>query len=430
MADGTDLELRNQVMYSVFVRNHTEEGTFRALERDLDRIRDLGVDILWLMPVCPIGAQARKGSRGSPYAIRDYRTVNPELGSPDDFRKLVDAVHAHGMRCIIDIVYNHTSPDSVLAASHPEWFYHRPDGSLGNRIGEWTDIVDLDYSRRELWDYQIETLKQWASLVDGFRCDVAPLVPLDFWLEARKQVEKIRPGCLWLSESVEPEFILWNRANGIGCLSDSELYRAFDMTYDYDIFGTFQKYLKGEVSLTAYADAVNRQESVYPDNYVKLRFLENHDRDRIASLVPDPAALVNWTAFLYFQKGITLLYGGQEYACTGRPDLFERDPFPRDTGTDLTPLMRDLYRIRKDPLFRDSSYEVRAEAEDILVAQHSRNGRRMLGVFCVGGRPGKVRTGLSDGTYENLIGSNPVEVRDGKVYADNAPIILEAEKRA
>lgn len=122
MAVNTDLSLRRQVIYSVFVRGHTKEGTFRALEGDLDRLKALGADILWLMPIHPIGEEGRKGTIGSPYAIRDYRAVNPDMGTVDDLRHLVDAIHDRGMKCIIDVVYNHTSPDSVLAETHPEFF--------------------------------------------------------------------------------------------------------------------------------------------------------------------------------------------------------------------------------------------------------------------------------------------------------------------
>ena len=195
MAVDTKKSLRNQVLYSIYVRNYSKEGTFDAVQADLDRIKALGTDIIWLLPIHPTGEKNRKGSLGSPYAIRDYRAVNPEFGTLDDFRHLVDAIHARGMKCIIDVVYNHTSPDSWLAENHPEWFYHKPDGSLGNRFGDWWDVADLDYSHPELWDYQIETLKTWARLVDGFRCDVAPLVPLEFWKRARAEVATVRPGC-------------------------------------------------------------------------------------------------------------------------------------------------------------------------------------------------------------------------------------------
>ncbi len=150
MAVSTQKTLRNQVMYQVFVRNFSDEGTFAAVQSRLDEIKALGTDIIWFMPIHPIGRQARKGTLGSPYAISDYREVNPEFGSMSDFKSLVGAIHGKGMKCIIDVVYNHTSPDSVLSQKHPEWFYHRSDGSFGNRVGDWTDIIDLDYSNREL----------------------------------------------------------------------------------------------------------------------------------------------------------------------------------------------------------------------------------------------------------------------------------------
>ena len=163
MAKNTIKKYRNQVMYSIYVRNHSNEGTFEAVRQDLQRIKSLGVDIIWLMPIHPIGAESHKGTLGCPYAISDYRAVNPEYGSLEDFQRLVEDIHRFDMKCIIDVVYNHTSPDSWLAQNHPDWFYHKGDGSPGNRIGEWPDVVDLDYSHSELWDYQIETLKYWAS---------------------------------------------------------------------------------------------------------------------------------------------------------------------------------------------------------------------------------------------------------------------------
>ena len=128
---------------------------------------------------------------GCPYANRDYRTVNPEYGTLEDFLHLVDAIHDNGMKCIIDVVYNHTSPDSTLVHRHPEYFYRRPDGKRGNKVGDWTDVVDLDYDVPGLWDYQIESLCYWAQYVDGFRCDVASTVPVAFWKKARQAVERV-----------------------------------------------------------------------------------------------------------------------------------------------------------------------------------------------------------------------------------------------
>lgn len=424
MAKHTSKNLRNQVLYSVFVRNHTEEGTFEGVRADLDRIRNLGVDIIWLMPIHPLGQKARKGSLGSPYAIRDYRAINPEFGTLEDFRRLVEDIHAHGMKCIIDVVYNHTSPDSWLSDNHPEWFYHKPDGSFGNRVGEWTDIIDLDYSAPGLWDYQIETLKMWAEIVDGFRCDVAPLVPLDFWLKAREEVETVRPGCIWLAESVEPEFILLNRARGMAAHSDGELYQAFDICYDYDIYDSYRDAAVGKLPLPEYAAAINRQEGMYPDNYIKLRGLENHDRPRAAQLFPEDKSLRNWTAFSHFQKGLAMIYGGQEVCADHTPSLFDKDTVHWNTGRDLSDLLRRLSGIRRDALFTDSSYTVRALPGDVVVAAHRKADRLMIGIFSLRGAEETVTVPVPDGCYENLLSGSPVEVRNGNIVISGEPVIL------
>ena len=431
MAVSTPLELRNSVMYQIFVRNFSKEGTFEGVRPKLGEIKSLGADVIWLMPIHPIGELKRKGALGSPYAISDYRAVNPEFGSMDDFIALADDIHAHGMKCIIDVVYNHTSPDSLLSKEHPEWFYHKPDGSFGNRVGDWTDIIDLDYTDPDsgLWEYQIETLKMWAKYVDGFRCDVAPLIPLEFWLRARREVEEVRPGCIWLSESVEPGFITYMRGIGLNALSDGELYQAFDLCYDYDVYGCFRDYVNARGSLSAYAEAINRQEHIYPANYVKLRFLENHDQSRAAFLIPDRTALINWTAFMFFQKGMALIYAGQEYGEPHLPDLFNLDTVDMSGAaprTDLTGLVKTLSGIKRDPLFADSVYKVKAQGERFLVASHEKNGRKALGVFSVTGESGYVAVDFADGVYTNLITGETVEVFRGGVRSFGQPIIIIA----
>ena len=430
MAVNTPKELRNSTMYQVFVRNFSEEGTFRKVQERLDDIKALGTDIIWLMPIHPIGAVKRKGSLGSPYAISDYRSVNPEFGTMDDFKALAEAIRERGMKCIIDVVYNHTSPDSVLSREHPEWFYHREDGSFGNRVGDWTDIIDLDYSNKELWDYQIETLKQWAEIVDGFRCDVAPLIPLEFWLAARQAVEEVRPGCIWLSESVEPGFITYMRGRGITALSDGEIYQAFDLCYDYDVYGRFRDFLSGKGTLAEYAEAVNRQEYTYPENYVKLRFLENHDQARAAFLLPDDAALLNWTAFCYFQKGLTLIYAGEEYGAEHTPGLFDKDTVDfedNDLSEALIPLMAKLAQIKREAVFTDSVYTVKAQSERFLTAKHESGRGAALGVFAITGECGCIEVDFPDGVYTDRISGEKVEVFRGFVQSFGAPIILIAE---
>ena len=429
MAMDTQKALRSQIMYSVFVRQYSKEGRFRKVQEDLPRIRDLGVDIIWLMPIHPIGLKNRKGSLGSPYAIRDYRAVNPEFGTKEDFIELVNGIHALGMKCIIDVVYNHTSPDSVLAAEHPEWFYHKEDGSFGNKIGDWSDIIDLDYSQRGLWDYQIETLKMWAQIVDGFRCDVAPLIPLEFWLEARKAVRTVRPDCLWLSESVEPVFTCGNRARKMTSLSDSEIFQAFDVSYEYDIYHDWVKCLTDQMTLAQYLEKINQQEYIYPENYVKLRFLENHDRPRARFCIPDPRLRENWTAFLFFQKGMTLLYNGQETENIHRPSLFDKDEIQWDTGCDISDRLKALAAIKHHALPREGSYSVKDGGNHMIVAEYTGGERRLMGIFSTKGISGIVQADVPDGVYDNLLNSRSVYAESGFICNEGTPQIFEIRRK-
>ena len=425
MAADTDISLQKQVIYSIYVRNHTPEGTFRAVIPDLDRIKALGTDIVWFLPIHPIGVEGKKGSLGCPYANRDYRAVDPAYGTMEDFKVLVDEIHKRGMRCIIDVVYNHTSPDSVLFHEHPEFFYRGPDGKPGNKMGDWSDVIDLDYRCRALWDYQIQSLCQWAEIVDGFRCDVASFVPLEFWLKARQEVAKVRPDCIWLAETVHQSFGCMARRAGVYSMLDYDAYQAFDMEYEYDIREVLDKYLTGKTSLDHYLDMLNFQEAIYPANYNKLRFLENHDQPRIASFIPRESDLINYTAFLYFLKGTTLIYAGQEFENDHLPSLFEKEPIDRNTGKDLSALMARLRQIKGmfggDDWFRAEGDDER----DIAVLRRGSGEHQFLGVFSLKSSRGGVTVGLADGSYENLIDGETVECRGGKICCEGKPVILE-----
>jgi len=392
---------------------------------DLDRIKSLGTDVIWFMPIHPIGVRGKKGSLGCPYANRDYRTVNPEYGTMEEFQLLVDQIHQRGMKCMIDVVYNHTSPDSTLVEEHPEFFYHKPDGSMGNHVGEWTDVVDLDYTCKELWDYQIDSLVQWAKIVDGFRCDVASFVPVDFWCKAREAVVKVNPDCIWLAETVHSGFGLMSRQMGLYSANDYEMFRAFDMEYDYDIREVFDRYLKGECKLSNYMDVMNFQECHYPENYNKMRCLENHDQPRIASYIRDEKALLNFTSFLYFLKGSTLLYAGQEYRNEHTPSLFEKELFQRDENNDLSGLLSKLNQIKKNVLSCEDVFIAKADdEEDIAILERTSSQCRKVGVFSLKGKAAAVAVNLPDGTYENHINNERVTVSKGQLFCDGTPVIL------
>ncbi len=429
MAVDTDTKLQNQVIYSIYVRNHTPEGTFRAVIPDLDRIKALGTDIIWFMPIHPIGVKGKKGSLGCPYANRDYRSVNPCYGTMEDFKLLVDEIHKRGMKCMIDVVYNHTSPDSVLYSEHPDFFYHGEDGKPGNKFGDWEDVIDLDYGSRALWAYQIESLKMWAGIVDGFRCDVASFVPLEFWEAARRAVKEVRPDCMWLAETVHQSFGCLARRVGLYSMLDCDGYAAFDMEYDYDTREIFDRYLRGEITLSHYLDFLNYQEGAYPANYNKLRCLENHDQPRICSFVKDELSRENYTAFLYFLKGTTLIYAGQEFENEHTPSLFEKEPIDRETGHDISVLLRKLYEIKQNHFGDRDWFRAAADDEhDIAVLSRGGDGRRFAGVFSLKGESAEISIDLPDGEYKNLITGEKLEIKDKIYHCSGKPVIIETQE--
>ena len=420
-----DISLRGKIIYSVYVRNHTKEGTFSALEGDLDRISALGTDIVWLMPIHPIGKLNKKGELGCPYSISDYRAVNPEYGSIDDLKHLVNEIHAHGMLCIIDVVYNHTSHDSLLFREHPEFFYRKEDGSFGNRYGDWTDVLDLDYSQKELWDYQIETLVHWAEIVDGFRCDVASCVPAGFWERAVEAVEKIKPGAIWLAESVYTGHVQYARECGYPVATDSDLYSAFDMEYPYDVQDYFDRYTEGKGSLSSYIAMLNYQEHVFPTDYNKVRFLENHDTPRASRRFPDTDVMLNWLSFVYFQKGTTMLYGGQEWQNTEYCSLFDKDVFSRDPAKDISSYMIKLGHIKKTLLPVDADFSAEAcDETGIVTAYLANREQRFAGVFCLEGKAGSVKVNAPDGEYTDEISGGKIIVSGGIIQASGSPVIF------
>ena len=351
MAANTPEWIRSAIIYEVFPRNHTTEGTFAALCRDLERIAGLHTDILWLMPIHPIGVVGRKGTLGSPYAISDYRAINPELGDERSFRILVDRAHALGMNVMIDVVYNHTSRDSRLLHEHPEWFMRDARGNPAGKVDDWSDVYDLDYSHKGLWDYQIATLGKWVDCgVDGFRCDVAPLVPLDFWITARDRLAQAQPReLIWLAESVDKSFIKSLRGQGFIAHSDPELHTAFDLTYDYDGFEYLRGTMQGLRPPRDYLNHLYIQETLYPAGAVKMRFIENHDNPRAAGVVGSGRSLLNWTVFYSLLPGATLVYAGQEMALSHCPDLFDNDTVRWDEGDpEFQPFMQKALGLSKE----------------------------------------------------------------------------------
>lgn len=426
MAKQTDLGIRSYTFYQVFPRQHSKTQDFKGVIKDLDRIKKMGVDVLYLLPIHPIGEVARKGSKGSPYSIVDYYAIHEDLGTLEDFQALIDESHQRGMKVMIDIVFNHTSRDSVLVKDHPDWFYKNANGEFANRVGDWSDITDLDFRKQEVWDYLTNVLVYWAKMVDGFRCDVAPLLPIEFWVQARKAVEKVNPNLIWLTESVHFSFIKYIRDMGYDCSSDSQMYEAFDICYDYDIFDYMGDYLKDSHKLSRWLEEIFRQEVVYPKNYIKLRSFENHDQVRLRSVVRDHDHFIQMLALNFFIKGPAMIYAGMEHEVSHRPDLFEDDLVPWNPKQSVESFIERLAKLKKQPLFIDGNYHMHHH-RDVAVLSYTYQNQFMIGIFNLENES-EVNVPLIDGNYTNFIDESVVVVKDGKVQLGNHPIIIDTTK--
>jgi glycosidase len=425
MAANTPVSSRNLVIYEVYVRNHGPNGTFADVEADLERIRSLGVDVVWFMPIHPIGQLNKKGSLGCPYSIQDYRGVNPEYGTRDDFARFIEKAHSLGLKVMIDVVFNHTAHDSVLVAEHPEYFHQDSYGRPMTTVPEWSDVIDLKHPHPGLAEYLIDSLKGWAQFgVDGFRCDVASLLPQDFWLQARAEVEKVKPGVLWLAESVHASFVAHRRENGLSGLSDSEVYAAFDLTYDYDIWPIFQQAVRGVVPVKRYLEALRFQDAIYPQNFVKMRCVENHDQLRILKLAPSRSQALAWTAFAAFNRGAFLIYAGQESAATHTPSLFDIDKVEWGAYEFQTFLTR-LAGLKKHPAQKGNLHLL--GAEPAIQAAWVGQGKGLYGVFNTSSQYGRVEVQLPDGDYLDLLTDARVPVRGGSMELPLDALILEVE---
>jgi cyclomaltodextrinase / maltogenic alpha-amylase / neopullulanase len=328
--------VNNAVIYSVYLRSFSDEGTFAALEQKIPELKELGVTVIWLMPIHPVGIKNRKGSLGSPYSVRDYYDVNPEFGTFVDFQKLLNTVHKNGMKLIIDLVANHASWDSKLMATHPEWFTHDSTGVIISPNADWTDVADLDYSKAGLRSYMTDMMVWWVREIgiDGFRCDVSEMVPLDFWENARKQLNAIKP-VMMLSEGSLPE----------------QHTKAFDITYSWNIYDALAPLLSGKKPADYLDTLLLNEKSIFPKGSLRLRFNTNHDKnawDSPAILKFGNAGLKLSAVLTTTLPGVPLLYNGEEVANDKKLSLFEKVNIDWSRPRTMDTLYRTLLKLRKD----------------------------------------------------------------------------------
>ena len=324
----------NAVIYEMNVRQYTPEGTFAAAAEELPRLQKLGVDVIWLMPIYPIGVDQRKGTLGSYYAISDYCAVNPEFGTMADFGDFLARAHDAGFKVILDWVANHTSPDAVWESGKPSDWYVRD--SLGNTVTQydWTDIAELNYDNKDMREEMRRSMRFWLDKgVDGFRCDMACEVPLDFWRETLPELRKEYPGTYYLAEGENPE-----------------LHRdAFDASYAWELHHLLNDIAKGKKSAADLKAYVGKDAAACPPEAFRLMFTSNHDENSWAGTeferMGDAADVMALLTFL-LPSGQPLIYTGQEIGYDHRFEFFEKDPVPAWEWNERSDFYRSLVDMR------------------------------------------------------------------------------------
>ncbi|MDB5705937.1 MAG: amyA [Sphingomonas bacterium] len=382
---------RKAILYQLNTRQFTKEGTFKAAEAQLPRLKALGVDIIWMMPVQPIGAKNRKGSLGSPYAVRDYYGVNPEFGALADLKSFIATAHRLGLHVILDWVANHTAWDNALVTQHPDWYERDWKGSFRPTPWyDWSDIIDLDYAKPALRQYMTAAMKHWVRDVgfDGFRCDVAGMVPVDFWNNARAELDAIKP-VFMLAEWEWPDLHA----------------RAFDASYAWSWENAMHDIAMGKADTGALFNYYSWADGAWPRAAMRMLFTSNHDKNSWEGTDVERfgPALPNAIALSFVSDGIPLIYNGQEAGNTKRLEFFERDPivWKQSPNGDL---FKRLIAFRKSHAALDNApwggamvRVVNTKPEAVFSFVREKGGDKVLALFNMTGTAQKI--GFVDGPF-------------------------------
>lgn len=391
--------IKNATIYELNIRQFSQEGTFKAVEKQLPRLKKMGIDIIWLMPIHPIGEINRKGSLGSYYSVKDYYGVNPEFGTEEDFRNLVNAIHQQGMYVILDWVANHSSWDNELVKRHPDWYIKSREGKFQSTPWrDYDDIIDFDYSKPELRKYMTEALKYWVKEfdIDGYRCDVASFMPIEFWENARKEMETVKP-IFMLAEAM-----------------DKELHRkAFDATYAWELWNVTQNIATQNTSITLLTEGyIAEHISIFPKEGIRMNFTDNHDKNSWEGNQYQnfgeslPAMMVLMT----MMDGMPLVYNGQEAGLNRSLQFFEKDPIEWKKHeneviyTKLFALKHQNQALWNGKWGGEMVRIMNDKTDEVISFVREKNGDKVITIINLSNKEVNVNldTTFDEGTYKNL----------------------------
>lgn len=360
-------------IYQMFPRYY---GGFSKMTEDLERLKNLGVDLLYLMPFHPTGELDRKGVYGSPYAIKDYFAIDPMLGTERDLAVFISEAHSMGFHVIYDSVLHHTATDSVIVENYPEWIKRDEEGNFIREREDWWDVYDYDFEVSDLWYYLADVLAYWKNFgFDGFRADVAGMIRTDFWTFVKDQIDP-EGNLIWLSES--PMY---------------ELCQVFDAIYNYELYKTMAAVWKGTGNYYSVYQKIWMMNDIYAERCVLVNFLENHDQPRAAEMIKEPDRLLHWTVFMYFLPGVPMISQGQEYAETEKIDIFSTYGTWTIKNRDMTwfKLFKGLNNLRhKLGVWQEGdAVPLRTQSDDegIFALLRYSDDEYLLGIFNLSGIP-------------------------------------------
>ena len=408
------------VLYEMNIRQLTAEGTLRAATERLPFLRSVGVDAIWLMPIYPIGVEGRKGRLGSYYSIRDYKGVNPEFGTADDLRHFITTAHALDLKVLLDWVANHTARDARWITERPSEWYERDEAGVAKVPWDWSDTAKLNYANRDVWRGQIEAMRYWIEEfgVDGFRCDMAMLVPIEFWQEASAELHRIKPDVFMLAEAEEDN------------LFDS----AFNASYQWNIHHIMCDIAKGARRVWDLRNAIHSERAKYPREAMRMSFTSNHDENSWSGShqARFGAALDVMTAMTFLMPStMPLIYTGQEVGYDHSFEFFERDAIPAECYVEnrSTELYRRLSALKHRELALAAGerggevIEIENNAKDCMMT-FVREVRGSRVVAIVNLSPYTIhadfRTGIYAGKYIDALSGERVVLED-HVERDIAP---------
>ncbi|MCX7874862.1 MAG: alpha-amylase family glycosyl hydrolase [Melioribacteraceae bacterium] len=393
---------KNLSVYEINVRQHTSEGTFNSFLPHLNRLKEMNIGILWFMPIHPIGEKNRKGTLGSYYSIKNYKEVNPEFGSIDDFKKVVKEAHKNGMYVIIDWVANHTSWDNIWTKTNPEFYKKDKKGNFISPY-DWTDVIALDYKNKNLWRAMLDAMLFWIEEcdIDGFRCDVAAMVPLDFWkwaIPILNQKKKI----FMLAEAHEPE-----------------LHQVFDMTYNWQLKDLFVATYKKEKTAKDFYEFIKREKKEYPKDAYRMNFTSNHDENSWHGTDKERFGKAHemFAVISSLIPGMPLVYSGQEACLDKRLKFFEKDPIEWK-DCEMKKIYSTLFKLKKDNQalwngnFGGKFYPLSVKDKNVFAFVRQKDQNQVVALFNISDNESKIeiKSKRLNGNYNELFSNKKISI--------------------